>query len=396
MEKGIKKVGADTCKKVLSKVLTIVFLVTDFVTGCDQAESILGVQETSIVEEVVAGLLNALCNFLIIPSIVPGVNWIARKIYGIFDKDFEERQDEATEAYEKYVEETGSTLTKEEYLKRQHSATGKIGGWFSDRGRDIVNGVKSIGGGIKKAGETVVDGVKSAGKWIGDKASSAWDSITGLFGGHARGTISLSDVIEDNPLFKTMGLAGNWVSTKFNESVIGKTLGKIKNGNMDELESLNVNDKNPVTSVVSKITKYMLSPMSMLKSSLDGISNLIGDASDELGADDSLNKTMDKAKNRRISILSKDYWKSGDEKSDNTLAGSLKKSFNVLTKYFLPLAILTLDFVAYDNIPIFISFLEITKGLFLSSLSFIPTCSIDASFKLFIVFITPFSLLSIA
>lgn len=139
LEKGIKKVGTQTCKAVLSKFLAIAFLIADFLTGCDQAESILGVKETTFVEELVAGLVNALCNFLIIPSIVPGTNWIVRKIYSLLDKDFEKRQDEATKEYEKYVKETGSTLTKEQYLARQNSVTGKIGGWFSDRWQDVKN-----------------------------------------------------------------------------------------------------------------------------------------------------------------------------------------------------------------------------------------------------------------
>lgn len=139
LEKGIKKVGADTCKKVLSKALTVVFLIADFLTGCDQAESILGVKETTVVEELVAGLVNSLCNFLIIPSIVPGTNWIVRKIYSLLDKDFENRQAEATKEYEQYVEETGSTLTQEEYLARKNSVTGKIGGWFSDAWNNTKN-----------------------------------------------------------------------------------------------------------------------------------------------------------------------------------------------------------------------------------------------------------------
>lgn len=154
LEKGIKKAGADTCKKVLSKAFAIIFAVTDFLTGMDKAESILGVKETSIIEEVVAGLINAICNFLIIPSIFPGTDWIARKIYGAIDDDFEERQAEADKEYEDYIKETGATYTKEEYLKRKNSFTGKVGGWFSDRWSDFTGLFKKkSGSGTSKYGK---------------------------------------------------------------------------------------------------------------------------------------------------------------------------------------------------------------------------------------------------
>jgi hypothetical protein len=165
LEKGIKKAGLSTCKKVASKLLAVVFLVTDFLTGCDQAESILGVKQTSIIEEVVAGLINSLCNFLIIPSIWPGTNWVAQKIFGFIDEKFKERQDEATKEYEEYKETHGSTLTQEEYLKRQNSVTGKVGGW-------VVDGAKAAWNGTKAAGKAVGDGAKAAGNWIADRAKS--------------------------------------------------------------------------------------------------------------------------------------------------------------------------------------------------------------------------------
>ena len=166
LEKGVKKAGVQTTKNIATKALFWVFLITDFLTGCDQAESILGVSKTGPVEEFVAGLINALCNFLIIPSIFPGTNWIARKIFGIFSKTLEERQDKATKEYEEYVKETGSTLSKEEYLKRQNSLTGKVGGWISDKWKENGGWKQQLipGYSLYRTGKNIVGAIKSIGK----------------------------------------------------------------------------------------------------------------------------------------------------------------------------------------------------------------------------------------
>lgn len=235
LEKGIKKVGTETCKKVLSKVLAVVFLVTDFLSGCDQAESILGVEKTSLIEEVVAGLTKALCNFLIIPSIFPGTNWVARKIYGLFNKDLKERQDKATEAYKNYVKETDSDLSKEEYLKRKNSVTGKVGGWISD--------------GFKSLKDTF--SIK--------KKSNKQDSVTTI-AANATGTLSLNGT-------------GNF------GGIFGSIIGNLNKGfNLKHVDSI-----------------------------------------------------MGKAKEGRISIFSKDYWKMPNT-TDNSFKGTLEKSYTILTK----------------------------------------------------------------
>lgn len=255
LEKGIKKAGADTVKKVLSKVLAIAFLVADFITGCDQAESILGVSETSLIEEVVAGLINAICNFLIIPSIFPGTNWFARKIYGLFDKNLEERQNEATEEYDKYVEETGSTLTKEEYLKRKNSLTGKVGGWISDKWKE-AGGFKGVAKNALIASNPLLSMIKNTNSvfsWAKDKVSS-----------NAEGTISLSEYTANNTM----------------------TLGSI--------------------------------------------SSILGNITEGLKFND-LDKAIERARDGKISVFSKDYWKTSND-SDNTLAGTVKKSYSMLTK----------------------------------------------------------------
>ena len=247
LEKAVSKVGAQAAKNIASKALFWVFLITDFLSGCDQAESILGVSETTIVEEVIAGIINALCNLLVIPAIFPGTPWIAQKLFKLFGKDLEERQKQADAEYEKYKEETGSTLSKEEYLKRQKSVSGKVGGWISDAGKATVKGIKAAGKGIVK-------GAKAVGNWIT---------------GNAEGTLSL-------PISKSKS--------------------------------------SPITNLFSAITDN------------DLIKNIKNDFKF-----DNITKLMDKVKDGKISIFSKDYWKN-NEKDDGTLKGKIQNTYGMLTK----------------------------------------------------------------
>lgn len=195
LKAGAEKVQNSVLKKAAGKVniiLTIASIVTDFLLGCDQAESILGVKNTSLVEEIVAGFINALCNFLIAPSIIPGTNWIARQLFEFFNEDLDSRQAEADKEYEQYKQETGSTATKEEYLKRQYSVSGKVSGWFSDRVKDVKGAGKWVANKVTSAKDWAVDkvtgakdavvqGGKDAISWLGDKASGAKDWIGDKF-----------------------------------------------------------------------------------------------------------------------------------------------------------------------------------------------------------------------
>lgn len=244
LEKAVQKVGADAVKNVASKALFWVFLITDFLTGCDQAESILGVSETTIVEEIIAGLINALCNLLIIPSIFPGVPWIAKALFKLFGQDLEERQKQADAEYQQYLEETGSTLTKEEYLKREKSVTGKIGGWFSDQWNKIT-------GKNKKS----------------DSKKSNDDESTTAVEANASGTTALTSILSVGAM-GPLGLA---------LPLIGNMTGAFKF--------------------------------------------------------DNLNNTIDKAKDGKVSVFSKDYWKSDNTNdNDNSFKGTLQKSYSMLSK----------------------------------------------------------------
>lgn len=135
--KAAKSMGS-TALKVVGKVLWWVFLITDFLTGCDQAEAILGVTETSIGEELVAGIIKAICGLTTILEIVPGVPFIAQLIWtAVYGDDFIARQEQATKEWEEWKKQTGSTASKEEYLKSKYSYTGKFQSWLDKKIRGV-------------------------------------------------------------------------------------------------------------------------------------------------------------------------------------------------------------------------------------------------------------------
>lgn len=213
LKKGTSKVGSSILKKAAGKlniILTVATLVLDFLTGCDQAESILGVTDTTIVEEVVAGLINALCNLLIIPSIIPGVNWIAQKLFGVLGKDLSQRQAEADKEYQEYINQTGSTETKEEYLKKKYSVTGKVGSFVSNIGKNVKETVSKAGTAIKNV----------IGK---DPISGTVDVVKNLYGfvfkGDVKGLVTYKPN-EDNSL---LGFVGNYLTTMAKSMFIAPT-----------------------------------------------------------------------------------------------------------------------------------------------------------------------------
>lgn len=157
-EAAVKK-GAGSLAKVAGKVLGIAMIVLDFVSGMDKAESMLGVQDTTILEEVACGITNALCNLIIIPSIFPGAGKIAQFILEIFGVDLDERQAAAQAEVDKYNEENGTTLTVEEYMEQEKSFGGKIKskvkkGWNSVKDA-AKGGLKGIKTGLMKTGKSI-------------------------------------------------------------------------------------------------------------------------------------------------------------------------------------------------------------------------------------------------
>lgn len=254
IEQTAREAGESAAKeavKTATKVspLTIVFLVTDFISGCDKAESILGVSDTNILEEIIAGLINAL--FGLVPFLQLLAPAVMKGLWSIFDfkGSFKQRQEEAKAELKQYNDKTGKTLSLEEYLTQKKSWSGKI--W---------SGIKSIPGGLWKTTKSVAGGISSGAKWVASGIGSLFSN--------AEGTISSSNLLASNPA----------------------TLLDVYNNSND----------------------------------------LIGNMDKDFNFKE-LNKTMDKVKEGKISIFSKEYWKQPNT-NDGTLKGTLENSYTMLMK----------------------------------------------------------------
>ena len=213
-EAAVKK-GAGSLAKVAGKVLGIAMIVLDFVSGMDKAESMLGVQDTTILEEVACGITNALCNLIIIPSIFPGAGKIAQFILEIFGVDLDERQAAAQAEVDKYNEENGTTLTVEEYMEQEKSFGGKI---------------KSK---VKKGWNSVKDAAKGGLKGIGNSISKTGKSIKNAFSRNENGNLNITESIKNsefvikttdliNKAKETLGSIGSALTAPMNLLAEGK------------------------------------------------------------------------------------------------------------------------------------------------------------------------------
>lgn len=143
--KATSKIGkgaAKAAKKLMEKI-NIAMYVYDFTSGMDQAEAILGVSDTDILEEFICGIVRLISNITIIFSIIPGESWIAQNILKLLGTDIEERQKESTaefEAWKDTDEGSKSTLSESEWRKKKKSVTGwlsvsvgqKVNSWWNN------------------------------------------------------------------------------------------------------------------------------------------------------------------------------------------------------------------------------------------------------------------------
>ena len=262
IKKGGDKVEKSAVSKALGKVgsfvgkaLGIVTIIFDFITGCDKAESILGVKETSIVEEVVSGVINALCNFFIIPAIVPGVNWIAQLLMGFFNKDLKSRQADADAELEAYNAENHTNYSKEEYLEMTKSVTGKV----KVKAKEAW---KTVKGGASKAWGAVKGGASKAWGAVKGTAGKAWNGIKSGVGaaGNAikKGVSGAVNAIKE-------GASDTWENIKALPTKVTELFGFAKSGNLKSFYGYKVSeDKTIGTLLANNIINMIKTPLSFI------------------------------------------------------------------------------------------------------------------------------------
>lgn len=148
-------------------VVNIVMMVTDFVTGYEDARTTLGITaEPSVPQRIISGLIRFLKN--LIPVVGPFIpddlivnvacKWIA-PVFGLKDSELMKQRDEAKAEVAAYNAEHGTNYSVAEYNKsvlNDYTFTERIGNTFktakqqfSDKKSAISQAYKSHGGGIK-------------------------------------------------------------------------------------------------------------------------------------------------------------------------------------------------------------------------------------------------------
>lgn len=176
-EHGIAKAAAKIVAKISTKlaayigsagIVTVAFLVVDFVSGLSKADAILGVEKPSIPERLVAGLVNAFAETFFITLVIDTRDLVQFCIdmlenLGVDFSDFRKRQEEAQKNCDEYNRQHGTNYTVEEYLMSDHLST------------KIKNALGKAWDTVKGAGKAAWNGIKNLG-------SSALNGIKGLFG----------------------------------------------------------------------------------------------------------------------------------------------------------------------------------------------------------------------
>ena len=191
---GPKGVG-ELAAKVASKVAIIAkvgFIIKDFIWGWNQAESILGIQEVTVVQKLIAAVANFITNYLFNGFIDTStiVGWCIDTVFPMFGIDTQELQkerEEADKAVEQYNIENGTNLSKEEYLKKDkftykiEKAVGNVKENVGKAWSFVKKGAGNAWNSAKKGTSDVINEVKTgaAKSWksFKDSAAMGWDNI---------------------------------------------------------------------------------------------------------------------------------------------------------------------------------------------------------------------------
>ena len=195
--KGLAKKGAKVISKMAIKLgayigsgglIAVAFIVADFVSGMSKADAILEVEEPTIAERFVAGIVNALLNACFLGLVLDTkdlVNFAINMLekFGLNFDDLRKRQEEAKINCEEYNREHGTNYTVEEYLMSDHLSTkiktalGKVGEVVGGAAKGAAGIAIKIGSAPLKLAAEGAKAAVGAGKAILGGAAKAVKSI---------------------------------------------------------------------------------------------------------------------------------------------------------------------------------------------------------------------------
>ena len=103
----------------------------DLIVGMDEAEYLLGIKNVTWVDQCIAGFVKAFCNYIVVPTLYPGLNETVRFIYRYLlgtkvANKYEEEVKKTDDEYKAYTANTSNPLSKADWLSQQFSVSGKI------------------------------------------------------------------------------------------------------------------------------------------------------------------------------------------------------------------------------------------------------------------------------
>lgn len=191
----IAKAGTSALAKITSVfgtggTITIAFAIADFISGCTNAESIMGVtkdQEISWGQRLCAGLVKCVNGFVTLGFVPENILYdlfidVLGPALGFDTSSLQEMRDEAQAQLDEYNLEHGTNLTMEEYNKKNSwwgktkDKIGEVAGKAWDKtkefGSKAWNKTKEVAGKAWNA-------TKKGAKWLGNKAKDAGHYLTG-------------------------------------------------------------------------------------------------------------------------------------------------------------------------------------------------------------------------
>ena len=268
--KGLAKKGAKVISKMAIKLgayigsgglIAVAFIVADFVSGMSKADAILEVEEPTIAERFVAGIVNALLNACFLGLVLDTkdlVNFAINMLekFGLNFDDLRKRQEEARINCEEYNREHGTNYTVEEYLMSDHLSTkiktalGKVGEVVGGAAKGAAGIAIKIGSAPLKLAAEGAKAAVGAGKAILGGAAKAVKSIgsgiASLFSPKEVQAASLDEeseetsknATEESTVSKVSKITGDKIenATKVNNA------GNINSENIDEYNKENGTD----------------------------------------------------------------------------------------------------------------------------------------------------------
>ena len=315
----------------------LLFIITDFWYGFDNADTILGVAKgdteysVGFAQKVLCGLLNVI-NEKITLGFIPTetiVDIIIDYLFPLFKLDatsLKEAQARAASVMDEYNLEHGTTYDNLEDFNNKDKFLTKVFGGIKNLGSNIVSGVKGIGTGIKNVGTSIGSGIKTAAGWVSDKASGlvsgaknlitgGFDSVSGAVGTVVDNATSIGTFIKD-------------VTSEVIKSATDPEYHWDINSYLDDEDPLK-----GAKSTLYNVMKVPLAIVGFISSIGSKVAGVIRGFTDKISTGlDEADQYVSAVKKGQYSIFNKQYWANDGEDDEENPLGTLSVVFSYISR----------------------------------------------------------------